>query len=164
METTHTPRLIEKESVDLTTNILYASEDNGLILLPFKGHHGRALRLIEIEAGEVGYERKSDWMRLVNKLNNHNTTPIRRMICGDKKNANWDGCNVEIDGSDIAITFNVPVEAVVGETETHYVTTPISKVTGEISWDWYYSRQHFLDLGNISNALDVFVDNIVYHS
>lgn len=72
-------KLIEADTIEKTVSIANAVEcDEALFFTTANGTQDKALLLNRVEFGEIGYERKSDWTRFVNKLNSYNDTPIKR--------------------------------------------------------------------------------------
>lgn len=159
-------RFINLDEIETTNSIMNAVE-TGEILKFRKANDSqkRALFLQVVEFGEIGYERKSDWMRLVNKLNSYDETPIKRMITGDKKSLDWGG--VVISRTDITysedgflLEFTEPVELLIETMGEKAIVIRVSKLKGEITYEWFHRNSHNEELGNYAGILEISIHNV----
>jgi hypothetical protein len=114
----------------------------------------RCLSLLHVEYGEVNFERKSDWVRFVNKLNEYDTTPIKRMAVGNKKISDWGDCKVTVTDIEYSedgflIEFNEPQKLVIETIGENYICIEVKKLQGKITWEWYHRKSHNLDIAGI---------------
>jgi hypothetical protein len=129
------------------------------------GYNSKALMIEVVEFGEVGFERKSDWIRFVNKLEKHDITPIKRMLVGDKDG--FDNGEMVIKVTDInysndgfEIEFKKGVKIVIEQIGDNYLCVEIKKIKGDISWEWY-SRIGHKELGDYAGICEIYLNNIV---
>jgi hypothetical protein len=129
-----------------------------------KVHSGSedGLQVQELRYGECGYERASDWMRLANKLEKYDYTPLLRMLAGDSKKGYNHGdftiqCTDRIYGT-LLVTFKEPQLFVVGKIGDKYVPAHVTQFTGKIDWRWYNGGS---DLP-VSDVLDIYITDIKF--
>lgn len=147
------------------TNITYSMteavyDENPLII-------SSDLDLCIFNFGEGNLERVSDWMRLINKLNNHDTTPILRMITGDNKTSDWDyftvsRTDIEYSEDGFLIEFKEPIQVVVAEIKDYYIIVDVTKLKGEIHWEWsYYGPDNSSNnINGYANMLEILIKNV----
>lgn len=101
-------------------------------LLP-KG--GEVVLLIdEVRFGEVGYERKSDWMRLVNKVDNYNADAFFKKLLPSTKEY-----KVTYDNGTFIINYKKPIKVVVAVVGDSFAVEEVTQIKGEVQWEWYFS-------------------------
>ena len=125
----------------------------------------RALYVMRFEFGEIDFERKSDWLRFVNKLNNYDDTPIKRKITGDKKSVDWGfleiaRTDIEYTEDGFLITYKEPTDIIVGSVGDSYIIYKATKLKGKISWEWSHITKGHEVLGNYAGVCDVYIHNI----
>jgi len=151
--------LVAKTEAETTINPLLSVETGEYLRFTTVNQlEKRGLSLQYVEYGEVNFERVSDWMRFVNKLNNYDTTPILRMLTGDKKSLNLGGMIVTRDNyNEIILEFDNPIKLVVDEIGDKYIFVEVTKLKGELSWEWYHRRSGHDELGNYAGICEVFM-------
>ena len=143
---------VNKGNANLGYSIWAITEDNETLATKDR------LLLDIIEFGEIGFERKSDWVRFCNKLNSYNITPLRRRTIGDKKEGFY-YANIKFDYSNVTISFENPISVVFGEIGNEYVISKVKEIKGLISWEWFYSKNNELEIANIC---EVFLTDIKF--
>ena len=159
-------KLIPIDSIDTTCSINNALDmGEALEFTTVNSFQKRCLSLINVEYGEVNFERKSDWMRFVNKLNRYDDTPIKRMVVGDGKSLDWGGAiiskeDIEYSEDGFRVDFKEPVPLVVERIGEHFVVAYIKSLRGKITWEWYHRRNGHEDLGNYAGICEVFLYDV----
>ena len=152
--------LLDKNSAE-TTNLVTCIECDEILELIDLQVQKKTLFLDYIEFGEVGFERKSDWMRLVNKLNNYNHDQLLNRFFKDSNKFELDnGVYLELvdrNYGTIQVVFENGQKLIVGETKDSYIVFEATKIQGTISWEWYYTTNNNLDH---CNALEVILTNV----
>lgn len=126
---------------------------------------GKALSILDVEFGECGMERKSDWMRFGNKLNDYDTTPIKRMLLGNKKQLDYGDyimsiADIDYSEDGITITFKTPQPIVLEKVGTKYLIAEVTEIRGKFTWEWYYRKSHKEVLGNYAGICEVYLHEI----
>lgn len=159
--------LTAKKDLETTTVLQNAVElGEALNFTKCNQTFNRSLLIQYIEYGEYGYERKSDWMRFVNKINNYNDTPIKRIITGDKKSLDYGGMivnrtDIKYSEDGFLIEFKEPQKIVVEEIGDNYLTVEAKEIRGTFSVEWYSSkREKHQELGNISGICEIYLTEI----
>jgi hypothetical protein len=137
--------------------------DETLQFTTVNGSQDRAISLQIVEYGECDFERKSDWMRFVNKLENYDTTPLKRLIVGKGKKLDYGDFTIsltDIEYSDdgFLVEFKKPFPMVLTEVGENYLIGEVSKLKGAITWEWYYRKSHDLDVAGIC---EIFMHDVV---
>ena len=152
--------LLDKNSVETSNQLTFVEENQILetISLQFQKD---TLFLDYIEFGEVGFERKSDWMRLVNKLNSYNHDQLlNRFFKYSNKYELDNGVYLKlvdrISGT-IQVVFERGQKIIVGETKDSYIIFDATKIQGTLSWEWYSTNSNKMDH---CNALEVLLTNV----
>lgn len=143
---------VNKENANLGYSIWEIIEDNETL-----GAKDRLLLDI-IQFGEIGFERKSDWVRFCNKLDSCNITPLRRRFIGDKEEGFY-YAKIKFDYSKVTISFDEPIFVVFGEVGDEYIVSKVKEIKGLISWEWFYSNNNELEIANIC---EVFLTDIKF--
>ena len=124
------------------------------------------LDLCIFQFGESNFKRVYDWMRLVNKLNLYDTTPILRLITEDKKTSDWDYFTVtrtDIDYSEdgFLIEFKEPIQVVVAEVKDYCIIVEVTKLQGFMSWNWsYYGDINSDSVNGYANMLEIIIKDV----
>jgi hypothetical protein len=167
MTTTETKvKLVNKEDIISTCSIINAMDcEEVLRFTTVNSSQEKCLSLQYIEYGECGFERKSDWMRFVNKLNSYDDTPIKRIITGNKKSLDWGGALIsraDIDYSEdgFLIEFKEPTQIILEKIGDKYLVAEITKLRGKTTWEWYFRRKEHEDLDNICGICEVFIYDV----
>lgn len=125
----------------------------------------KCLQLLSVEYGEINYERKSDWMRFVNKLNDYDATPLERMLIGDKKKSDWGHFTLErstrtYSNDAILIKFKEPQALVVETIGNQVLIVEVTELEGCLTWEWLYRKSHADALGNYAGICDVYLMDV----
>ena len=152
--------LLDKNSIETTNSVTCLECEQVLELFDLQLQKD-TLFLDYIEFGEVGFERKSDWMRLVNKLNSYNHDQLLNRFFKDSNKFELDNDVYlelvdRIDGT-IQVIFENGQKIIVGETKDSYIIFEATKIQGTISWEWYPTNNNNLDH---CNALEVILTNV----
>lgn len=160
-------KIINLDEVETTSQLMNAVDmEEVLQFTKVNQSQDKALFLQRFEFGEVGFERKSDWMRLVNKLNHYDETQLKNMITGrNKKSLDWGGMTVsrtDITYSEdgFQIDFAEPVQLLLETIGDKAVVVEVSQLKGEITYEWSYYRNSHQDLGNYAGVLEVYIHNV----
>lgn len=165
METLSNAKLIPITETVTTINLVNSFDLCETLGFTEVNGYEKCLSLQHIEFGEVGFERKSDWMRFVNKLNKYDDTPIKRMITGDKNTLDWGGAiisretiNYSEDG--FLIEFKNPTPLVVETIGENYLTIDVKKIRGQITWEWYHRKRGHEILENYAGICEIYLHSI----
>jgi len=157
--------LIPIDELETTSQIINAVEmDEALKFTTVNQSLEKALSVQYVEFGEVGKERKSDWMRFVNSLNKYDETPIKRMITGDKKSLDWgevivSRTDIQYNEDGFLFEFKKPIQIVVEQIGEKYITVEAKKIKGLITWEWYHRRNGHEELENIAGICEIYIYN-----
>lgn len=156
--------LMPAERTETTCNAFLASEgSDALEFTTVNQMQGKAVQVMRAEFGEVGFERKSDWMRFVNKLNNYDETPIKRIATGDKKSCDWGGVtisreNIEFSEDGFLLEYDEPVKVILETIGENFVFVEAKKLRGKITWEWHHYRNEMhADLGNYAGVCEIYI-------
>ena len=130
-----------------TTCQLHNLED-GKILKLSKGYYKESDRLYieNTESTEDGtWQRKSDFQRFLNKIENHKTKAIQNFIVGKNKKADFGFCTVEkvsieYSNDGLKITFKEPIKVYFGEVGNKVITEEVNSLQGKLMHDFYHFR------------------------
>lgn len=158
-------KIVPQSEIQTTCSPYMAAECDEAITFTTCNDSEKSLSVLYVEYGECGLERKSDWMRFVNKLNNYDITPIKRMITGDKKV--FDGGLYKVSREDIEYSedgllfeFNEPVNIIVEAIGDNYVIVEATKIRGELNWEWMHKRTGHEDLKGYAGVCEVFISEV----
>lgn len=152
--------LINKREAN-ASNFLFYNAPSELLQMVSLDFQKDSLILETIEFGEVGFERKSDWSRLSNKLNVYNHDQLlNRFFKNSKRLEIEKGFYIElidkIDGT-IKVVFENKKSVIVGETKESYITFEATELHGTLSWEWFFTSNNPLE---VCNGLRVFLAGI----
>lgn len=158
--------LVSIDDLDTTCSIINALDMcEALDFTTVNSFEKRCLSLMYIEYGECNFERKSDWMRFVNKLNSYDDTPLKRMIVGDKKSSDWGGAiiskeDIQYSEDGFRVDFKEPTPLVLEIVGDYYVVAYVNSLRGKTTWEWYHRRNGHEDLGNYAGICEVFIYDV----
>jgi|AntDeeMinimDraft_6_1070357.scaffolds.fasta_scaffold12965_4 hypothetical protein len=156
--------MLKMEDIETTSHIVMGAEDGSVLEFTCANDtQDRALRLNHITYGEIGFERKSDWMRLINKLNRYDDTPIKRVLTGDKKSSDIGTLKIhreDIDHSEdgILIEFKQPIKLLLETIGDNAVVVEVNKLKGKLTYEWSYSGSS--DLDGYADFLEIYLYDI----
>jgi hypothetical protein len=163
--TTAKTELINKEQAETSFLPTMVSEMGELLKFTTANQtQKKALFLQSVGYGQMNFERKSDWMRLINKLNRYDDTPIKRILTGDSKTSDWGDMiisriDVDYDEDGFMIEFKEPVKLIVEEIGDNYLTIEVSKIQGKTTYEWWYAKTDN-DLEGYADTLEVFIYDV----
>ena len=166
MTTSIQTKLVPVSELETTCSIVNAMDLCEALNFTTSNDYKRALSLLYIEFGECGFERKSDWMRFINKLNKYDDTPIKRMVTGDKKSLDWGGAiisreDIEYSEDGFLVEFKEPTPLIIEQIGENYLVVEVTKIKGQITWEWYHSTvESHKELGNYAGICEVFLHSI----
>ena len=138
-------------------------EDGELLepISPKNSSHIKNAILFEVsDDNEDGtYPRVSDYVRLVNKIENEGTSVwVNRLTRKkNKKSIGFMGCNITrtSDYEDSAvIEFNEPIKVVFGYIGDSPIIKEIKKIRGEFTHDWFWTRNGRQD--KVANGFEIY--------
>ena len=159
-------KIIDLNEFETTNNLMYAAEMGDILeFTTVNGSQDRALTIQRVEYGEVGFERRSDWMRFVNKLNDYDTIPIKRAFTGDKKVSDWgeftiSRTDIDYPEDGFLIEFKEPVKLLLERIGDRAIIIEVSKLKGEFTWEWSSYRTRHEDLGNYAGVCEIYLYNV----
>lgn len=159
-------KLVPIDELETTCSIINALDMcEALRFTTVNSFEKRCLSLMYIEYGEIGFERKSDWMRFVNKLNSYDDTPLKRMIVGDKKSLDWGGAiiskeDIQYSEDGFRVDFKEPTPLILETVGDNYVVAYVNSLRGKTTWEWYHRRKGHEDLGNYAGICEVFIYDV----
>lgn len=138
-------------------------DDYALKLSKVNSFETDALFLQTFEYGECSFERKSDWMRFINKLNEYDTTPLRRLLVGDKKSSDWEGMTLTNLGDDeYQIELDNPIDVYMGHIGGNPILVKVKTLKGKLTWEWLFRRNGHEDLDNYAGICDVWLKEVEF--
>lgn len=158
-------KIVPQSEIQTTCSPYMAAECDEALLFTKCNYSEKSLSILYVEFGECSLERKSDWMRFVNKLDNYDTTPIKRMMTGDKK-AFDEGLykvsreDIEYSEDGLLFEFKEPVNIIVEEIGDNYVIVEATKIRGKLNWEWYHKRTGHEELENYAGICEVFISEV----
>ena len=160
-------KILKLDEIETTSNLMNAVEmEEVLQFTKANQSQERALYLQTFEFGEIGFERKSDWMRLVNKLNKYDETQLINMITGRKKSSDWGGmivsrADINYTEDGFQIDFAEPVQLLLETIGDKAVVVEVSQLKGEITYEWlHYRNSRHEELGGYAGILEVYIHNV----
>ncbi len=165
MTTEITIKLQPIVKTDTTCNIFNATELVEVLDFTKVNGFDKCLLLQHVEYGEANFERKSDWMRFVNKLDRHNTIPIKRILTGNKKSSDWGGMivkreTIEYYEDGVLIEFERAAGIIVETVGDNYIIVEAKKIRGQITWEWLSRRTGHEDLGHVAGICEIWMHSI----
>lgn len=158
-------KLIPINELETTCSIINSLDmDEALQFTTVNSFEKKCLSLMYIEYGEVGFERVSDWMRFINKLNKYDDTPIKRMVVGDRKSLDWGGAviskeTIEYNEDGFKVDFKEPIPIVLETVGDNFIVAYVSSLRGKTTWEWYHRKSH-TDLGNYAGICEVYIYDV----
>ena len=106
--------------------------------------------------------RVSDYTRFANKVDSHDTEAIQNFLIGARrKKLDWGAFILEKDSFDgLIITFKEPIQVCFGEVGGNPVIQKVSKLKGEITYDFFRTRNGRQD--TIANGIEFLLENIEF--
>lgn len=150
------------EDIYTTSHIYSAIVDDFVLKLANANQcEKNSLYLNMVEFGEVNFERKSDWMRFINKLNRYDTTPLKRILVGDKKSSQWEGMKLTYLGNDeFQIDFDDEIELFSSKVGEQAVLVNIKSLKGKLTWEWLFRREGHEELGGYAGICDIWLTDV----
>ena len=152
--------LINKREANIS-NVLFCNDSNELLQMVNYNFQKNSVLLEIIEFGEVGFERKSDWSRLNNKLEKYNHDQLlNRFFKNSNKLEIEEGFYIELIDKiygTIKVVFENKKSVIVGETKENYITFDATELQGTLSWEWFSTSNNPLE---ICNGIEVLLTNI----
>lgn len=88
-----------------------------------------------VEFGDYGYERKSDWMRLINKVDNYKADAFFKKLIPSVKGE----YTVKYNYGSVEIIYDKPIKVALAVVGDKFAVEEITQIKGEITWEWYSS-------------------------
>jgi len=157
--------MLKMEDIETTSHIVMGAEDGSVLEFTCANDlQNRALRLEHISYGEIGFERKSDWMRLINKLNRYDDTPIKRVLTGNKKSSDLGIVklhreDIEYSEDGILVEFEQPIKILLETIGDKVAVVEVNKLKGKLTYEWSYLGRSS-DLDGYADFLEIYLYDI----